>query len=129
MAGEQRDEADGLVAKIFAYQVFAGAGFVSFVEEQIERAENCIEPRRQFVRLGNGEGQAEVADDLTRAHEPLRDGGFTRQKCRRDFRGAQSAQRAQRQCRLRLQRELRMAAHKHHSQSVVRERVVRIAGR
>ena len=117
--GQEGDEADGFVAEGFAHQTFAATGLVAFVEKQIERSENAIEPLGQFAGIRYGKREPLIADELPGTNEPFCDGGFAGEKDRADLCGAQSAHRAQGECELRLGGDLRMKADEEHAQRVI----------
>lgn len=53
VAGEERDEADGLVAEVFAEKAVAGGGRVAFVEHEVEHAADVGEARSEAGVEGN----------------------------------------------------------------------------
>ena len=61
---------------------------------------------------------------MSRPHQALGDSRFAREKCRRDFRRTESAQRAERKRSLRIGSKFRMKADEHHPQRVVLESFV-----
>src|SRR5207245_2795070 len=81
----------------FAHEVFAGGGFVTFVEEQVERLQNAIEPPRQLVADRNLEWNLRFLDFLFRARQSLGNRHFGRQECMTDFRHAEAEECFQRQ--------------------------------
>ena len=56
-APAREGEADRFVAEGFAHET-PPPGLVAFVEEQIERGEHAVEPRRQFAGTGTAKGSA-----------------------------------------------------------------------
>ena len=125
MLCDQGDEPDGFLAKFLAHEALAHGGFVAFVEKQVERVQHAIEPGRKLGGIRHGKRQREFADALPGAHQALGDRCFAGEKGGGDFRGAEPAQRAQRERDLRFGGEFGMKADEHHPQRVVSESLVR----
>ena len=85
VAGMRRQHArqpDRLQRHIVADQLIAGGGGVAFVEHQVERVDDRIEPLGELVRFGHAEADVLVAQQPFRAHQALRDGALLRRETR-----------------------------------------------
>ena len=122
--GQQTRQADRLVTDFLANQLFAAGSFVAFVEKQVERLQNAVQPPRQLLPFGYLERNPRLANLLFRPCQPLGHRRLGRQKCPGDFRHTEAAEGIQGERDLRLRWNKRMAAHEHHPQTVVRKFLV-----
>ena len=131
MGDEQRCQPDGLAAQFLAQQARADGRLVTFVEEQVQRREDAVEPVGPGRALGEIETDIGIADTLFRARELFFDRGFAAHERVRDLGGAEAAQDLQREDDLGLGRDRRVAAYEHEPQAVIAdfEFVVRRFGR
>jgi hypothetical protein len=97
----------------------AGAARVSLVEDQVQHAQNCAQPRRLLVAGRHPERDARCLDALLRPRDALGHGCLVHEEGTGDFRGCKSADRPQRQCDRRGVRQCGMAAHEQNEQRVV----------
>src|SRR5690349_18206383 len=71
MGDEQRGETNRLAAQVFPQQSDAGRGFVAFIEEEVERREDAIQPRREIFALGDFETDIRILNALLGPRELL----------------------------------------------------------
>src|SRR5262245_34644680 len=95
---------------------------VTFVEHQIQDAENGVEARRERWAIRDLVRDAGARDLLLRSSDALSDRRFGDKECSRDFRDAEPPKRAQSQCNLGLAREGRVAAGEDQPQLIVGNR-------
>src|ERR1043166_8862533 len=119
MLGQQTRQSYRLLAQILANQILADRCLVTFVEEQIERLQDSLQPARQFRSGWDFVRDICIPNPLLRSRQSLCDCGFARQKCMRNFRDAKTAKRLQGQRRLRFQWNLWVTAHEQHPQPVI----------
>src|SRR5262249_37656630 len=91
---------------------------VTFVENEVQDAENGVEARRERVAIGNLVRDVGARDLRLRASTALSDGRFVYQECARDFRDAETPERTQSQCDLGPAREGEMAAGENQAQLI-----------
>src|SRR5215470_10227681 len=92
MLRQQFSETDRLVAKFFTHEVFAAGGFVTFVEQQVERLQNAIEASHQLIPCWNLKWNLRLLDPLFCARQSLGYRRFSRQESAADFGDAETGQ-------------------------------------
>src|SRR5437868_9519453 len=120
MLRQQFGETDRLVAEFSSNEVFAAGRFVTFIEQQVERLQNAVEPPRQLVTNWDLKRDLRFLDFLLCTRQSLCNRGFGRQECMTDFRHAETAECLQRERHLRLRRNDWMTAHEHNPYSIDR---------
>src|SRR4051812_29730481 len=99
---------------------------VPLVEHEVDDVEHRVETAFEIRTTRELEGETPVANLPLRAHEPLRDRRFLREKGPRDLPYAEAADGFEAERHARVARNLRVAAHHNHPQLVVAELFVEI---
>ena len=107
------------MAELLPQQAITGGGLVAFVEEQVQRSEDAVEPRGQVLALGDFKRDAGGLDALLGPGELLLDSGVAAEKRAGNLGGAEAAQDLQREDDLGLGRDRRVAAYEHEPQAVI----------
>src|ERR1700730_7389710 len=107
------------MAKLFPDQAKSARSFVSFVEEQVERLQDSVQPLGQFFSEWNRERNSRLADFLLCAGEFLGYGRLTGQKSLAYLGCAEPAEYFKSERDLGLARNNRVTTHEHHSQTVI----------
>src|SRR5207245_11460213 len=90
---QQAGQANRLLTDLFSNQLFTAGSFVAFVEKQVERLQNTVQPPRQLLASWYFERYLLFANFLFRAPQPLGNRRLGREKCPADFRHAEAAKR------------------------------------
>ncbi len=90
--GQQFSETNRFRHQLFAHQVLAGRGFVSFVEQKIDRLEDSIQPLPKFRASRDLKRNPPLSDFLFGARQALGDRRLGGEKCATDFREPKAAQ-------------------------------------
>jgi hypothetical protein len=92
LAGKERGQtarkAKRIGNEVTADELFAGGRQVTLVEQEVQNAENCLEPRRERCAFRDFVRDAGARDLLLRPSDALSDRCFGDKECTRDFRDA-----------------------------------------
>ena len=116
---QQRRQPDGLVAQLAADRLLGVRGEVALVEEQVEHRVHAGQPGPQRLERRRLEVGRRLAQPVARARQPLVHVRFGGEQPQRDLRGAEAAQRLQRQHQPGFPRNGVVAADEEHPQQVV----------
>src|SRR5215831_8468344 len=92
MLRQQLREPDRLPAKLLAHEFVAGGRFVAFIEQQIKRLLDAVEPPRQLVTRWNFKWNLRFLDFLFCARQSFRNRRLSRYECAADFRHVETAE-------------------------------------
>lgn len=126
--GEDRAEADRLGAEIVAREAGAAVRGVALVEQEIEDGEDRVEPRREFVRCGEGEREIALADGALRPDEALGDRRRGDEEGAGDLRHAETGEGLEGEGDLRLARQGGVAAAEDQAQLIVAQTIIALVG-
>ena len=112
-------EPDGLDAEVGPHEGLASRGRVAFGEDEVDHRQHRLEPGRQVRRARYRVGNARVADLALRAHEPLRHGRDRHEERARDLVRLETAERAEGERDLGLERQRRVTAGEDQTQAIV----------
>ena len=76
MFRQQGGQSNRFLTKFFPDQMIAAGRFVAFVEKQVKRLQNAVEPIRQFIAGRNFKRNVKFANPLPRSRQAFRNGRF-----------------------------------------------------
>src|SRR5262245_33089223 len=120
--GQTAREAKGIGKEITANELSASSRQVTFVEQEVQDAEDGVQPRRQRRAIRDLVRDAGARDLLLRSSNALSDRRFGNKECARDFGDAETPKRAQSQCDLGLGRERGVATGEDEAELIVENR-------